>query len=364
MGLIQLKKGKKMIKKIILLLVLILNLVFVQNTVLAQGKYVKKLYVDSLQDKVETNWIKPEKINGKSAVVSFDLDKNGNISNVELLRSSKDKIFDKSAVDAIYKSLSFGPLPDDKDSLSVQYFFSPIFTSPTLVNKQNPLSRNQNGYFINIANRTSYVDMESYANNLQEKINSNWNPKSRKSKTTIVSLEIGKSGSIDNLTLSKSSQDKSFDRNVFDTILNSVPFEALPAGLESDSKKIQLVFNYNSSNKLGEPEHYITANSNNIKGYDKYIKQVECIISSSFEGKKYASNQDLLLEMNIDKTGKLVYVQLQKPSQNKNFDREILSIVQKTSFPPIPDEMNLNNFIQKYEVFTQKGHLIPHFISD
>lgn len=324
-----------MFKKIILLFIVVINIIIIQNTAFSKENYTQSFYMKNLQKKIESNWFIPEKSEGKSAVISFDINKKGQISNIKILRGSKDENFDTKAIAAVLKTGSFSPLTDNKETLSIQYFFSPLFTSVMAVKNKvkQPLFYSEGRNIIAVSNRISYVNFIPYANNLAGKINSNWVPqKSKKEKTTIVKVKISKDGTLEDYKIVKFSKDKKFDKSILDAISNSVPLEALPSNFDAKSKIIHLTFKYIPKECKQSNQHFINAKVNNLNGYDEYVKQVESIISASISGKSYYHHKDIIFEMNIDETGKIKYVKIKEPTNDKNFNRKILAIMQKTHF--------------------------------
>ena len=352
-----------MVKKTILLSILILCFIFIQNTTFAQEQYAQNFYINSIQKKIERNWMLPLEATGKSAVLSFTVNTDGSVSNVNILRSSGDYKFDKSVVASVYKPVLFeSPIKID-EPINIQFFFSPIFTSATIINNQNQSN------IVNIANKSPYINFSDYTDNLQNKINSNWNPKTlAKEKSAMASIKISKDGSLNDFYIIKSSRNKKFDRDIMDSIAKSVPMDAFPDEINAPSTDVQLTFNYNRS-KLDDNttvvyNHYISANVMNIKGYDKYTKQAEKILADNFKDKRCFFYKDLVVELDINKVGKLKYVKIVKPSKDKNFDRKMLAILQKTSFPPIPETIPFNDVILNYEIITQRGRSFHDFIFD
>lgn len=359
-----------MIRRIVLLLVVFLNFVFIQNTVSAQGKYSEEDYRENLQRKVELNWIVPPKSEDKSAIISFTINKDGTISNVEILRNSGSKEFDENALDAIYKANPFSPLADNENAINVKFFFSPVFTSLTTNFASIDSLINPESNIIKVTNENPNIDLTAYAVNLQDKINSNWNPsKQKKQRNAIISISVDKDGTIENMKIQKSSDKKKFDNEILDSIMNSVPLDPLPDDLKAESKNIQLNFVYEKTKDKNASKKTIVANIKDQDGYDEYVEQVEKIISERLKDKKYFYKKDILLEMNIGKNGKLKYVKIQGQSNKDNFikkefNRKTLLTLQKTSFPSIPDEMGVENITLDYRILTQRKRLFRNFICD
>lgn len=69
------------------------------------------IYTQQLQKRVQENWIVAEKKPGLVASVSFMIQPNGDIQEVEMTQSSGDRAFDQSVVRAIRKAAPFPPPP-------------------------------------------------------------------------------------------------------------------------------------------------------------------------------------------------------------------------------------------------------------
>ena len=68
---------------------------------------------------------KPKNNNGLSALVSFNINKSGTVSEVEIEKSSKDEAYDYAALNAVKNSAPYPPLPTDfgKEILTVTVEF-------------------------------------------------------------------------------------------------------------------------------------------------------------------------------------------------------------------------------------------------
>lgn len=347
-----------MVKKIVLLFTLVVCFAGFQASAIAQVQTAKDVYLINLQKKVQANWLTPQNSEGKSAVVAFTVNSDGSFSEIDILRSSSDKNFDTSAVNAINKAGLYAPVEIADAPLKVEFFFSPLFTSYTVDSVVDP-------NIVNVANTTQDADFSAYTVDLQNKVNSNWNPgKFKKVKETIAYIKVDKDGSLSDFGIIKSSRNKKYDRAILDTIAKSVPMEALPDGLGVDSTNVQLTFNcVREKGKLGYV-HNVNASIKNIKGAEAYTEQVDAIIAAALKGKRYYHHKDVVLELVINKTGKLKYVKMQKSSKDKNFDRKILATVQKASFPQIPSELGMDSIKFNYEIVTQRGYSFHDFVCD
>lgn len=368
-----------MVKKIVLLFALILYFVLGKNAVFAQDKDVKDAYLNKLQNQIESNWLTPLDSKDKSAVVSFVINRDGSVSNVAIVRSSnndekilrtyKDDEFDKSVVDAVYKSAPFEPLTDSNYALSVQCFFSPIFIGVSNYNKGTELINPQSA-FVNIANTTPVIDFSTYLTDLQNKINSNWNPRSlKKHRNATILVSVDKDGTVQDIKIQKSSNKKKFDNEITDSVMKSFPLNPLPLGLQSKYKNIQIDFIYEKTQDKNAPKTEVIAHVKNQDGYERYIEQIDTIMSEKLKDKNYFCKKDIVLEMNIDKNGKLTYIKLKNPSIKgkfirKEFNRKTLLLLEQTSFPPIPNEMGLSDITLNYRILTQRKRLFSNLVRD
>lgn len=346
-----------MIKKIVLLLALALTFGFVQNSVSAQDNYGKTFYLNNIKKDIESNWLIPNNAKGKSAVVSFVIEKNGTVSNVGLVRSSKDTKFDDSAIAAVYKPFIYAK---PEVPITVEVFLSPELTDVAILNPEDSNKDVKHSNIVNVASRKSYVDFSSYTSSLETRIDSNWVPQTKKKAAdAIFSVDIDKTGALTNIDMIKSSCRKKLDRNIYDAISKSVPMEALPSDYKADSAKIQLAFNYKKQDNPSIPSHFVSASVNTIKGYDDYVALVQKIISTRLDGRRYFFHKDLTLELVINSDGQLNYVKIKKPSKDSRFDRQILATIQTATFPPIPKELGMSTVKLNYKALTQRGYLFP-----
>jgi periplasmic protein TonB len=86
-------------------------------------------YVQAVQRKVTENWLKyeidPRIDNAKRVYLTFDISRDGHPSNVEVEQSSGVPSLDQSAVRALQRIDTFGPLPSDYSGgkVSVEFWF-------------------------------------------------------------------------------------------------------------------------------------------------------------------------------------------------------------------------------------------------
>lgn len=348
-----------MMKKIVLLLMVVINLGLANIPVLANENYSQTFFINALQKQIERNWLRPLNDAGKSTVVYLTANPDGTVSNVNLLRSSGNDQFDASTIDSVYKAFPFAQATTLEAPLNIEFFFSPIFTTA------NAVSDKIQSNIVNVSNKSPYINFSDYTDTLQNRINANWKPKqSRKERSAIATVKIGNDGALENFYLVKSSRNRKFDRSVIDSITSSVPMDAFPQGIDAPNTDVQISFNVDHSklqDKTVINNKYVIANVMNIKGYDKYTKLAERILAESFRGKRCLFYKDLVVELRINKVGKLKYVKIKKASKDKRFDRKMLAILRKTSFPPIPETIPFNDVVLNYEIVTGRFGLITPF---
>jgi protein TonB len=86
-------------------------------------------YVEAVQRKVTENWLKyevdPRVSEAKRVYLTFDIERSGRPSNVQVEQSSGVPSLDQSAVRALQRIDNFGPLPSDYSGskVSVEFWF-------------------------------------------------------------------------------------------------------------------------------------------------------------------------------------------------------------------------------------------------
>ena len=125
---------------------------------------------------------------------------------------------------------------------------------PYLVHKFSPRDNTNNQQIIEKHKKhsndpkLSYFD--SYMNNLQNKIKSNWSPpKSKVSKDVILKFKIARDGSLVKTKIIKSSDDTATDMAAIEALKKSAPFEPLPKQCKDNSVDVEFTFDYNVLNR-------------------------------------------------------------------------------------------------------------------
>lgn len=344
---------KDIMKKIVLALISILLFVLAQNTTLAQDEDLLNAYINRLQTRVKLNWVLPPKHRDKSTVIRFTINKEGQVTNADVTTSSLDDKFDKSALLAIYQAIPYEQLPKNTEDLVVDYFFSPTVVRATEVNNFNQKAHDNfnvvsNSDKENIKNVNFYPYMKS----LEKKIKSNWEPPKVKENRSVVTLfKINKDGTINGAKILKTSGDGICDNAALMAIYKSSPVGALPKNFEGNSIDIQFNFDYKVLDNNESPN--VNINFNHSNDYQYYKQRVYTILSYNLPKKRYFKDKYLMLNITIDKNGKLKSIEKQTSSGDINFDNIVIASLKKCSFPAIPDSLNTNEFVLDYTVKVQ-----------
>ncbi|MDD3437064.1 MAG: TonB family protein [Candidatus Gastranaerophilales bacterium] len=378
-------------------------LMLLQNTAFAEAQNINESYINRIQKKIESNWVPASGLYDKGTTLLFTMDENGHILNVKVISPSGNNNFDKSAIMAVYKSDPLEHLPGNFKSVNQKFKFvfnpgnselsllddsivkTPVvnyikenivkkeeqksITKETPIKKANVLNNaEQKENVENVTNSVSNntVDFKPYLKKLQNKIKSNWEPgyRYKQNEKVIILFKINKDGSLAKHIIFKTSGEEIFDQKATDAILKTAPFEPLPAEYIGESIDVQFTFAYNVF-RLNEDvnEYNVNYISNINDSSDKPIDLDKCqsyknriysIISYNLPQITYFREKHLILRIVIDKNGKLKSVETQQSSGDKRFDKKIINIVKKLSFPPIPDNLNTDTFSFNYVVNVEK----------
>lgn len=86
-------------------------------------------YMTTLRAKIQKNWNPPEFVEGRNAVIMFRVSRHGEISNIQMVESSNNIVFDESAMEALRKSAPFDNFPasTSRNALTIKYVFNTSF---------------------------------------------------------------------------------------------------------------------------------------------------------------------------------------------------------------------------------------------
>ena len=82
-------------------------------------------YVAHVEKKIKKNWVPPKMDTKNHIMVSFKIHKNGEVSDLYILKSSKIQSVDSAALDAVRKAAPFDKLPKQfkGESIPIEFTF-------------------------------------------------------------------------------------------------------------------------------------------------------------------------------------------------------------------------------------------------
>jgi len=82
-------------------------------------------YLEAVKSKLAQNWVAPDFVQGGHAKIIFKLDNEGYILSANIAESSKNELFDESAIYALQKSEPFGNFPNncERKNIVISYSF-------------------------------------------------------------------------------------------------------------------------------------------------------------------------------------------------------------------------------------------------
>lgn len=346
-------------KKSFLFGILFLTLLLVKAPLIVKAQAVDELYTDRLLKRVLLNWMTKKDDGTKSSIIELTINKEGGIICVKTIKSSGDKNFDDNAVVSLYKTAPFEYLPQDADdTVSFDFLFNsktPLVSKVDVITDQNYSDCNQQ----TVINGTDY---SFYLYNLQKEIESFWSPSlSTQNRALITTFSVNNDGSINHLSVIRSSGDQTFDTDALNAIKSAIPFDVLPEGTNKKPVQIQFGFFYNSLRSRQQNNQYSTncflmdSDSILVKDYENYKSQITYVLDGHLPQNRYGIKKDILLNVLVNKKGEILEVNVTKSSGSKSFDKYIVSSLKKCSLPPIPDSMNTDIFSFGYSIKTQKN---------
>lgn len=83
-------------------------------------------YMKDLTRQIKANWNPPKSNNSKRVVTFFTINKDGEISDIKVIKSSRNKAMDVAAINAIKNVISFEPLPKEYkgDDIDIKFTFA------------------------------------------------------------------------------------------------------------------------------------------------------------------------------------------------------------------------------------------------
>lgn len=189
-------------------------------------------YTNSILNEINHNW-KPDKeiYTSKRIIVEFDIDKSGNLDNLEFVKSSNIEKLDTSIINAVQKTAPFDPLPVSykKDKASVQFTFN--FNNFKEKSKKEIKKQfdNQEKQMLEKFSRGQKSLYKKYKSHVLTRVNANWKrPLNTKPKDVFLTFNVKKNQSklseikVLNTSGSRIYDDMSIDA-LEDTIIREIP---------------------------------------------------------------------------------------------------------------------------------------------
>ncbi|OGI19065.1 MAG: hypothetical protein A3B68_07640 [Candidatus Melainabacteria bacterium RIFCSPHIGHO2_02_FULL_34_12] len=208
--------------------------------------YKKELddYYKNVVDKIHLNWKKPNVllVDTTRAIISFSVNRDGSIKDLEVAEGSDFPELDESGLDAVKNSAPFSAIPEKipYDSVPIKYTFALDTVAVYDVNSPHLTKKEK----INIEEDTKKAEkaIKKYHDEIAAKINKGWDPPQDKYfalRNNIVELEffVLQNGELYRPNITLSSGDWELDQSTIQTIELVAPFPPLPPEIKADRFK-------------------------------------------------------------------------------------------------------------------------------
>lgn len=287
-------------------------------------------YIDNINDKINSNWRPPQEAGVKNVVVSYEIDKAGDLINYEIIESSGSILSDNAAIEAIKNSAPFEPLPEEYKgkSLSVEYKF-----------KHN---------FIDCTEEKSYDEYDdkklsqwkAYMHNLNNQIKTNWVLLNANNSDKIVTnITISKAGKLLESEILESNETDDINRTVLSAIENSAPFEPLPEDFDGESITVEYLFDNTEEEAEEEAEPLSFADfSTRTPEWKEYMKRLNSTVVSNWIPPTKKTDNRTVVVFSINKDGTLTSCEITETSLSQEADKNAAdAIFNSAPFEPLPE---------------------------
>lgn len=331
-------------------------------------------YMRNFSNRIKSNWGQSVYQNDKLMITIINVDKKGFVKDLEVVRSSGDKDFDKEALNAINLSAPFDSLPDGISADSVQLQFAFFYnalrsvdnnqyrTGCCLVGDDSDLVHNYQDYKKQIDQILAY--------NLS-------NARYYRNKKVLVKLIVDNKGGIVSSEIEKSSGNKKFDKKILSNV-QQCSFPTIPVSLNREAllfydfvktkkNKISCLSDFEESlawsgkKKLTSQcvcENNITpvikfnlstqadikrkdGGNNELRNviFDPYMNYLKKKIKSNWRPSVLDLGKSFVAFFKIDKDGNLKELSTLKSSGDEKFDTKGLEAISKSiPFESLPKE--------------------------
>ncbi len=211
------------------------------HSALAAEKVNLDSYMKKVSDKIGPLW-NPPKTEAKKLTVKFTINANGSVADLAVAEPTGDKALEEQALALIKKAAPFAALPPGMPKLTVS------FGLPT-----------QRGV------TASGVNMQSYYDDMWKHIQAGWwVPKRLLFIRVPLKIVINKDGSLNAVSLIKSSGDANADKLALVGVRRAAPFAPLPEGVEAPFT-VNYTIGYD-----GSKDHFVIWNGQKVNMGDSY----------------------------------------------------------------------------------------------
>lgn len=193
---------------------------------------------------------KDEISNNKIPKYNFLIDRNGNIINPILIKSSGDPKYDEKSLECIKKA---SPLPQEilpSMNLAIPVFFS--FGNDNKVTKQSYqyASKKKKQGILSRKDDNAEPDFKPYIKALWKKMEPNWLPPSNSEDKGVTAIfVVSRNGDVSEIRIKTTSGNKAIDEAAIKAVKLSAPFLPLPEEYKGEKVNIEFYFDCSTSNK-------------------------------------------------------------------------------------------------------------------
>lgn len=347
-------------------------------------------YLRNFQDKIKSNWNQSVYQNDRLMISVIEVDKKGFVRDLEIVRSSGDKDFDKEALNAMNSSVPFDSLPDKIDTDSIKLQFSFFYSALRSVNNDQ-----YNTACAVIGNNSDLVqNYATYKKEIEEILASNsLNSRYYKNRDVLIKFTMDNTGALISAEVEKSSGNKKFDNKILSDV-QKCSFPPIPASLNRQS----LLFYYFVTTKknkvsslsdfggdlfagwtkeltstcvcdnnitpvikfyLSNKDDFRTKDGGNkvIRDaiFDPYIQALHKKIKSNWHSSLQNRGKKTVIAFNVDTDGELKNVEIVESSGDEKFDNDALdAIIKSAPFDSFPKEFQGGAIAIKYTFINYK----------
>lgn len=176
-------------------------------------------YIETLDKRVKAVWAPPKGLY-RTTVISLEVGRNGEMSNLHVVKTSGSAPFDDAALSAVKSTTPFPPLPQPRQKPKITAQLT--FTNSALVEQRR--------------------ERIAYLTKVQDAVLKRWRPPGGSEKQASTGFRIEKSGAMAKLHIDSTSGDIAFNKATMDAIRYAAPFPPLPSAFAKANIDVTLTF--------------------------------------------------------------------------------------------------------------------------